>query len=171
MTRLLPLSALVLLALPAGCPKQEVHPLVGEPPEVYRIIGERPADDPLSSPVGAARRLHQALIQGDTDLAWNLLARPTRLALDERGALIGVSGRELLDSSTLPGPGGVVKKVRWEVILFGPDVVDLTAGGAPSADDRQAVVRAVGETGRVTERTFVRTEEGWKLSMQDLPTP
>lgn len=155
----------VLLGLSA-CPKPDIVPLIGEDPEVTELIGQPPPDDPGASALAAARRLHQALIQQDTALAWTLLAEPTRRALDERGAAIGVSGRELLDAATLPGPGGTIHKVRFETVFFGPDVVDLAAEQPDGAD--QASVRAVARDGKITELTFLREEDGWKLLLTEL---
>ncbi len=148
----------------AGCPKPDIVPLIGEDPEVVALIGATAADDPATSPLASARRLHQAVIQKDTELAWTLLAKETRAALDEQGATIGVSGRELLEASTMPGEAGVVRKVHFEVVFFGPDVVDLVVDEAAAATAERAVLRAVARDGRITERTMVREIDGWKLS-------
>lgn len=166
--RLPPLAAVALLmTVVSGCPRPDIVPLVGEDPEIIQLIGQAPPDDPSVSPLAAARRLHQALIQQDTELAWALLAVTTRAALDERGTAIGVSGRELLDASTLPGAGGTIRKVRFDLIFFGPDVVDL-AGEEPGAKgEPTAVLRAISRQGQITERTFVREEDGWKLALTE----
>jgi len=149
----------------AACPSTPIVPLVGEDPEVYALIGALPPDDPTASPLAAARRLHQSLMQDDAEMVWTLLARSTRLALDERGAYIGASGRELLDASTLPGPGGTVQKVRYEAIFFGRNVVDLqdTKRSVSTDDGEVRTILAVAEHGDVQELRFVREEDGWKL--------
>ncbi|MEZ4268404.1 MAG: hypothetical protein R3F39_18725 [Myxococcota bacterium] len=170
--RLSPL-VLVLLALtaltPAGvftaCAHPQIVPLIGEEPEIYELLGQSPEDDPRLSPLGAARRLHQALIQQDADIAWSLLAETTQRALDERAAAIGVSGRELLDASTLPGAGGTVLKVRYEVIFFGPGLTDLRLNAPVAEGADEATVEAVNTSGDRLPRTFIRTRDGWKLHL------
>ncbi len=163
---LLAAAGLSLLVL-SGCPRPDIVPLIGEDPEVIQLIGQAPPDDPSVSPLAAARRLHQALIQKDTELAWALLAVSTREALDQRGAAIGVSGRELLDASTLPGAGGTIRKVRFDLIFFGPDVVDLAGEEPGPSGGDEAVLRAISREGQITERTFVREEDGWKLALTE----
>lgn len=154
-------------SLLTACPSPAVTPLLGEDPEVVALLGRAPDDDPRGSPLGAARRLHQALVQQDTDTIWSLLATTTRTALDERGAAIATSGRELIDDSTLPGPGGAVRKVRYESIFFGVNVIDLrdpdpnAATSAPLGTRRPIV--AVSRDGTETQVDFVREPEGWKL--------
>lgn len=162
MIRLLPLVAFALFA---ACPDRPILPLVGEGPEVYELLEADPPDDPRSSPLAAARRLHQSLMQDDAEMVWTLLAAPTRRALDERGATIGASGRELIDASTLPGPGGSVRKVRFDAIFFGRNTVDLrdTLASAPTSHGDGRTIEAVADDGVVTELVFVREEDGWKL--------
>ncbi|MCB9728437.1 MAG: hypothetical protein H6744_04120 [Deltaproteobacteria bacterium] len=159
------LPCFILATLLLGCAHPQIVPLIGEDPEIYELLGKSPDDDPRLSPLGAARRLHQALIQQDAEVAWTLLAETTQRALDERAAAIGVSGRELLDASTLPGSGGTVHKVRYEVIFFGPDLSDLRLAAPLAADADEAVVEAVASTGQVLPRTFIRTRDGWKLHL------
>lgn len=149
----------------AGCAHPEIVPLIGEEPEIYELLGQSPEDDPRLSPLGAARRLHQALIQQDADIAWSLLAETTQRALDERAGAIGVSGRELLDASTLPGVGGTVLKVRYEVIFFGPDLTDLRLQAPVGEGADEATVEAVNTAGDQLPRTFIRTRDGWKLHL------
>lgn len=163
--RAIAVLAVACFALPmAGCPKPDIVPLIGEDPEIIALIGATSVDDPSSSPLASARRLHQAVIQKDTELAWTLLARETRGALDELGATIGVSGRELLDASTLPGKGGTVRRVRFDTVFFGPDVVDLLVDDEAAAAADRAVLRSIARDGRITERTMVRETDGWKLA-------
>ncbi len=149
----------------AACAHPEIVPLIGEEPEIYELLGKSPEDDPRLSPLGAARRLHQALIQQDTEIAWSLLAETTQRALDERAAAIGVSGRELLDASTLPGAGGTVMKVRYEVVFFGPDLTDLRLQAPVGEGADEATVEAVNSAGATLARTFIRTRDGWKLHL------
>lgn len=156
------LSALAALAFTA-CPNRDVVPLIGEDPEVYELLGARPPEDPTTSPLAAARRLHQALAQGDTEVVWTLLAIPTRRALDERGAVIGTSGRELLDASTLPGPGGTIHRVDYGDVLFGPKVTRLALREPVPEGAREGIVYATSADGGVTELRFVLEEDGWKL--------
>ena len=153
--------AMTLTMASGACSSHEIVALEGEGPEVYALIEATPPDDPASSPLAAARRLHQSLIQNDTDMVWALLAAPTRRALDERGAAISASGRELLDASTLPGPGGTVRKVRYEALIFGSDVIDLRDTKRDDGDRR--AVMAVASDGTAQELLFVREEDGWKL--------
>ncbi len=165
---LLPLLSLIAsLVFATGCPSPVVTPLLGEDPEVESLLGRAPEDDPRVSALGAARRLHQALVQADTDTVWALLALPTRKALDERGAAIATSGRELIDDSTLPAPNGAVRKVRYESVFFGMNLVDLKdrsgkpTGEAPLGEMR--AISAVSSDGTETVVDFVREAEGWKL--------
>ncbi len=163
MRNALPFFALVALLALAACTNRDVVPLIGEDPEVYELLGERPPEDPTTSPIAAARRLHQALAQGDTEVVWTLLAVPTRRALDERGAVIGTSGRELLDASTLPGPGGTLHRVSYEDLLFGTNVTRLALREPVAEGAREGVVYATSGDGGVTELRFVLEEDGWKL--------
>jgi len=166
-----PSAALTLvlstLLLTPGCPSPVVTPLLGEDPEVERLLGRAPEDDPRASPLGAARRLHQALVQQDTDTIWSLLALTTRKALDERGTAIATSGRELIDDSTLPAPNGAVRKVRYESVFFGMNLIDLKdmsdkdPAAAPLGETRPIV--AVSRDGTEMVIEFVREPEGWKL--------
>lgn len=159
--------ALVALAVAVlgACASPRIIPLEGEDPEVYQLIGSSAPDDPGASPLFAARRLHQALMQEDSATVWRLLATPTQRALDERGALIGASGRELLDASTLPAVGGSVQKVRYEHVFFGVDIVDLRDAGRDVTTDSGTgrAILAVGKSGAITELTFLHEEDAWKL--------
>jgi hypothetical protein len=162
--------ALVILSFALGaaltaCPSPDVMPLIGEDPEVGRLLGKQSADDPSRSPLSAARRLHQALVQQDTTTVWALLSSGTRQALDERGAAISASGRELIDESALPGEGGTVRKVRFETIFFGPrllELKELPCDNAAAPSTRCPIV-AVSEDGAETRLEFVHEEEAWKL--------
>jgi len=149
------------VALP-GCVNHEIVPLVGEDPEVAALLGKAPQDDPRASPMAAARRLHQALVQQDTETVWTLLSEATRRALDERGATVATSGRELIDASTLPGPGGTIRKVRFETLFFGPRLLDLQEVPGDAAPDRRQLV-AVSEDGDKTTLVLVRETDGWKI--------
>lgn len=158
---------LATLLLTTGCPSPVVTPLLGEDPEVENLLGRAPEDDPRASALGAARRLHQALVQADTDTVWSLLAQATRKALDERGAAIATSGRELIDDSTLPAPNGAVRKVRYESVFFGMNLIDLKdTGGKPTVEAKLGELRAITAVSRDgTEMVvdFVREPDGWKL--------
>lgn len=170
---LLVLSAAALLTLGA-CPSHGLSPLRGDGPEIAALLQEPLAPTPATSPVAAARRLYQALVQGDTEVSWALLDTKTRGALDSRGALIGTSGRELLDASTLPSADGAVLKVRFERVLFCDDIRALDLPSPPAPTARQAEVVAVCGEHVSTPLTFVRAEDGWKLSRPALsaaPTP
>jgi len=156
-------ALLGLLALLPACPSPTIVPLIGEDPEVGVLIGAGQADDPASSPMAAARRLHQALLQKDTELAWTLLSDRTRQAMNARADTIGVGGRELLDSSTLPDDTGQVARVRYDEVLFGGSVVDLELAADPSPDTGRAVIRMITRDGKVVERTFVLDSGDWKL--------
>jgi len=139
--------------------------LIGEDPEVGVLLGRAGDDDPSTSALAAARRLHQALVQQDTETVWALLSEGTRRALDEKGSDIATSGRELIDESSLPGPSGTVRKVRFETIFFGARVNDLKElpsdeGDRPGAHRK---VVATSEDGGETTVDFVRDADGWKL--------
>lgn len=152
-------------SLAAACASPEIQPLIGEDPEVGVLLGKAGDDDPRTSALAAARRLHQALVQQDTETVWALLSEGTRRALDEKGTDIATSGRELIDESSLPGPSGTVRKVRFETIFFGSRVNDLKElpsdeGDRPGA--RRTVV-ATSDDGTETTVLFVREAEGWKI--------
>lgn len=166
---LLSAALLCLYAPLLGCTNSNIVPLIGEDPEVAKLIEAPVADDPASSPVAAARRLHQALLQNDSELSWALLTDRTRQALNARADVIGVGGRELLDSSTLPDATGKVTKVRFDEVLFGGAIVDLALAQGPTPDTRRAVVRMVTREGKVLERTFALDGGDWKLDYAPLP--
>ena len=157
------LLVLTTASLVAACPKPDIVPLIGEDPEISTLLGQQRAEDPGSSPLAAARRLHQALMQKDSELAWALLSSATRRALNSRGALIGVSGRELLDASTLPDPAGRATKVRFDEVLFGGPIVELSTGPEGAVNAKRATVHLIAKGGALHERTFVKDDEGWKL--------
>ena len=163
------ISLLLCLASPLGaCPGPAIVPLVGEDPEVSALIQAPQADSPATSPMAAARRLHQALLQRDPELSWTLLSQHTRRVMNARGATIGVSGRDLLDSSTLPDEAGRVVKVRFDEVLFGGPIVDLVLAPEPSPTTGRAVIRMVTREGQVFERTFVLDTGAWKLDITTL---
>ena len=144
-----------------ACPSPHLVPLVGEDPEIARIIPPEAGGDPSLSALAAARRMHQAFVQEDADAVWALLAEPTRRALDERGALISASGRELIDGSTLPGASGTVRKVRFDSIFFGEHLAELREG---PGDATRATVVAVAENGATLDLAWVHEPGGWRLS-------
>jgi len=159
------LMSLALSTLLGACASPEIVPLLGEDPEVGVLLGKSSADDPRSSPIAAARRLHQALVQQDTETVWALLSEGTRKALDERGTSIATSGRELIDESTLPGSGGTVRKVRYETIFFGPRLADLKElpGEGPDGPGAIRKVKAISEDAGETVVQFIHEADGWKL--------
>lgn len=159
------LMSMAFSTLLAACASPEIVPLLGEDPEVGVLLGKASADDPRSSPIAAARRLHQALVQQDTETVWALLSDGTRKALDERGTAIAASGRELIDESTLPGPGGTVRKVRYETIFFGPRLAELKEVPGDGSEGPGAIrkVIALSEDGGETTVQFIREADGWKL--------
>ena len=61
MIRTLPL--LLLCYALGACGATSITPLVGEDQEVLELLQATPPDDPATSALAAARRLHQALIQ------------------------------------------------------------------------------------------------------------
>ncbi|MDP6945828.1 MAG: hypothetical protein QF464_16885, partial [Myxococcota bacterium] len=142
-----------LATLLIACPDPVIIPLIGEDPEVSALIKAPQASDPTSSPVAAARRLHQALRQKDTELSWALLSERTRHVMNARAATIGVGGRELLDASTLPDASGRVTKVQFDEVLFGGNIVELALAPEPAPSTGRAVVRMVTREGKVLERS------------------
>lgn len=155
---------LALLPLAAtACISHDLHVLYGEDEEIARLLEQPPPPDIRTSSIASARRLHQALVQTDGEMTWALLAAKTRRALDSRGALIGTSGRELLDAGTLPTTDGTVLKVRYSTLLFGPQVVDLQAARKQNQTPKRHVLMAKSAKGQITEVVFVLEEDGWKL--------
>lgn len=161
-------ALICLCAALVACPDTNIVPLIGEDPEVAELIEAPLADDPATSPVAAARRLHQALLQKDSELSWTLLSDRTRQALNARADVIGVGGRELLDSSTLPDDAGQVAKVRFDEVLFGGAIVELSLAPEPNPDTGRAVVRMATRNGKVIERTFIFDSGDWKLDFEAL---
>jgi hypothetical protein len=168
MTSLHYLSALLLALTASGCVQATVVPLIGEDPEIASLLQEAPAATPASSPIAAGRRLHQALVQSDVDLSWSLLSARTRDVLNTRGALIGVGGRELIDASTLPDATGKVTRVRFDEVLFGGAITELTQATSPAPESGRAVLRMATADGKVSERTFVLDGGDWKLDLTEL---
>ena len=148
-----------------ACPSPELFPLVGEDPEIEGIIGTSDRAMLRASPLAAAQRLHQALSQEDYDTAWELLASTTRQALDERGAIISASGRELLDASALPTSAGTTRRIRYTPLFFGADVADLKLGGI---EGEKGTVLATSRDGEVRTIAFRREDGIWRLHFVDL---
>jgi len=146
-----------------ACPGTDLPVLYGEDPEIGQLLEKPMPANVRTSAVAAARRLHQAIMQNDGEMTWALLATKTRRALDARGALIGTSGRELIDAGTLPTSQGSVLKVRYGTIFFGPSIIGLRT--APKKDQRakRRVLLAKSKKGQITELNFVLEEDGWKL--------
>ncbi|MGB0589056.1 MAG: hypothetical protein ACPGU1_05195 [Myxococcota bacterium] len=162
------LLTLALAVTATACVHATVVPLIGEDPEIAELLDEAPAATPASSPLAAARRLHQALVQNDVDLAWSLLSANTRDMLNAKGAVIGVGGRELIDASTLPDASGKVTRVKFDEVLFGGAIIELTATPSPSPNTGRAVVRMATVEGAFSERTFVLDGGDWKLDFVGL---
>jgi hypothetical protein len=161
-----PLGVLLpLLGLLCACPSPVILPLAGEDPEVAALLGRSERDALRTSPLAAAQRLHQALGQDDFQSAWELLALSTRGALDARGALIDASGRELLESSALPASAGTVRRVRFDTLFFGADILELRAEPSP---EEPGLVLSLARDGSVKRLRFVREDELWRLSAPDL---
>ncbi len=163
-----PLLSLALATLLSACVHSVVVPLVGEDPEVAALLKTPPADTAASSPLAAGRQLHQALVQGDADLAWSLLSTRTRNLFNSRGASIGVSGRELIEASTLPDASGKVIRVRFDEVLFGGAITELTQAPSPSPTTGRAVLRMGTKAKTLSERTFVLEGGDWKLELTSL---
>jgi hypothetical protein len=149
----------------AGCPSPAISPLVGEDPEIETLLGTSEREALRSSPLAAAQRLHQALAQDDFQTAWELLAGATRAALDARGALIDASGRELLEGSSLPASAGAVRRVRFDTLFFGADVVELRAAPTP---EEPGGIASVTRDGTVRSLRFLREDGLWRLLVTDL---
>ena len=164
-TELIILAASLLFT---GCVQTTVLPLIGEDPEVTTLLEASPADTPASSPLAAGRRLHQALVQGDADLAWSLLSAQTRNMLNTKGAVIGVGGRELIEASTLPDPSGKVVRVSFDELLFGGSITEVSLAASPSPSEGRSVLRMTTQAGKISERTFVLENGDWKLALDAL---
>lgn len=161
--------ALCLLSLGIGpaCLNHQLHPLIGEDPEVYGLLGEPMPEDPETSPMAAARRIHQALTQRDSAVVWALIDQSTRSLLEEAGRGVDLEARELVERSVLPAPDGRLVTVSLVAVLLGGEVQELKPG---SAGEDTAQIIAVGGAGGRRELTFVREADGWKIQLQALPT-
>jgi hypothetical protein len=153
----------------ASCADRTISGLVGEEGEVARLLGSSPVSSPATSPMAAARRLHQALVQGDSEVSWALLSLGTRDTLTKRAALIGTTGPELLQSSSLPAADGTVIKVNFVSIFFGADLrgLKVDAKDAPTGPDRR-VLYAVSTAGAVEKVVFLKEPDGWKVHKSSL---
>ncbi len=154
------LVRLGLFAAMSACASPVILPLAGEDPEVGALLGTSDREALRTSPLAAAQRLHQALAQDDFSTAWELLARETREALDTRGSLIDASGRELLEASALPSTAGSVRRVRFDTLIFGAEVVELRAEPTP---ETPGVVVSVARAGTRRALRFVREDDLWRL--------
>lgn len=163
------LVTLLMCGALGACGATSITPLVGEDREVLQLLEADPPDDPSRSALAAARRLHQALIQSDMELAWALLAQDTREALNDLGKRSGMSGRELLDASSVPAPGGSIRKANFASLLIGPRAIDLAQESSDGANANEASVTVRCADGAELKRTFRRDDTGWKLSMTSLP--
>jgi hypothetical protein len=162
--------AVIILAsfLLLGCPNRDIIPLIGEEPEVLALLEQGPVDEPTSSAEVAARRLHQALVQGDTEFAWSLLAPTTQQLMEAQGARMGSNGREALASSTLPSETGTIRNVNFNDIFYGPNLVSLEPGPVVPGTPEIHIVYAKDTEGRVRELRFINTEGLWRLVRTEL---
>ena len=167
-TSLISLVLLIASSLSGGCVQSMVLPLIGEDPEVSALLETTPVETPASSPLAAGRRLHQALVQGDADLAWSLLSTRTRELLNTKGAAIGVSGSELLEASTLPDASGKVVRVQFDEVLFGGTITEVAQADKPAPSSGRSVLRMSTKDGQLHERTFVLEGGDWKLEVTTL---
>ena len=167
MIRTLPL--LLLCCALGACGTTSITPLVGEDREVLELLEATPPDDPATSALAAARRLHQALIQSDMELAWTLLGPSTRTALSKLGEGSGMSGRELLDASSVPASGGSIRKANFATLLIGPRAIGLKVAKSSAGEDGEAIVSVQCADGSEHTRTFRRDDTGWKLSLSTIP--
>lgn len=157
-------SVILALSLLVACPNREVVPLIGEQEEVLALLGHGAAvDDPSASAQVAARRLHQALVQGDIEFAWTLLAPTTQQMLEAQGSMMGISGREALETSTLPSPSGAVRKVSFTDLFYGEGLVALDEGPSIAGTPPVQVVYARGPEGTVRELRFIQLDGLWRL--------
>ena len=152
-----------LLTSIAACATTPIVSLVGEEPEVSRLLKTQQAPLPQTSPEATARRLYLALSQGDHEVSWALLSEKTRHLLNQRASLAGTTGPELLQSSSLPQPNGQVIKVNYVAVFFGSGLQTLRPlKGTQNAPDLRKL-EAISEKGDVRTLDFVREPDGWKL--------
>ena len=87
----------------------------------------------------------------------------TKHTLNQRAALTGTTGPELLQSNSLPQADGQVIKVNYVAVFFGARLQKLkpvlTSQNKP--DFRQ--LQAVSEKGDTRTLDFLRESDGWKL--------
>ena len=159
-----PFALLLALLMLNACTDRVILPLVGEDKQVLDMLGAQTPDDPNVSALGAARRLHQAMIQKDSDLVWSLLNRVTQRSLDELATRVGTSGRELLESSVLPTIENTLRRVSFEEIFFGKDVMDLQSAPPDEAKPVDTkIIHAISTNKAITELVFHLSDAGWTL--------
>lgn len=159
------LAILPLLFLASGaCVGTTLVPLIGEEPEIGRLLGSTGPDLPGKSPLATARRVHQALSQQDSEVAWSLLSLGTRHLLDTRAGLVGSTGRELLQRGTLPNADGTLLKVNFTNVFFGSDLQAILPAVTDSdlGPDRRTL-QARSEQGTQRTIVFLLEADGWKL--------
>ena len=166
MRALLIVISLAWLACAPACVNHQMHPLIGEDPEVYLLLGEPAPQDPQTSAIAAARRLHQALVQRDVAVVWALLDVSTRALLTRAGETVDLGGRELVERSVLPSADGRLVTVSLTAILFGGELVKLQPVGDA---DGQGQIAATLQGGAQKTLAFVREEDGWKIQITALP--
>ena len=76
-----------------------------------------------------------------------------------------MSGRELIDASSVPASGGSLRKANFATLLIGPRAIGLSEEKSTAADNREASVLVKCADGTSHTRTFTRDETGWKLSL------
>ena len=154
----------ITLYLVTACANTGIVPLVGEDPEIAKLLGKKLPENPRTSAMATARRLYLALTKRDARMVWAYLAERTRKTLNARAALIGVSGRELLESGSLPKPDGTLQKVRFETVFFGRALKRLKKKpeGVKTGPD-QRIIFAISRSGSVTQVVFLKEDDGWKL--------
>ena len=106
------IGVVALVVSTAACISTPIVSLVGEDPEIARLLEEPQAPLPQNSAEASARRLYLALSQGDYEVSWALLSEKTKHILNQRAALAGTTGPELLQSNSLPQADGQIIKVN-----------------------------------------------------------
>ena len=112
------LAIFVLLSAVACGPSWKHQPLVGEDPEVLRLMGASPSDLEKPETVAAAESFYRALWSKSATGVWALLTEDSKTALNILAGQLDQNGKTLLNTRTFPKAGGGTVRISLAALFM-----------------------------------------------------